>query len=56
MSGYTKEEIDNMSEDCKSAYNYFIESLKDFVKNAPLKWKRWKYRRDKKKKSLRLKD
>lgn len=38
------------------AYDYFIQSIEDFKQNAPLKWKKWNYRRMKKKKSLRVKD
>jgi hypothetical protein len=52
----TQKEIGSMSDACKRAYDMLLQSIEDFKHNAPLKWKRWNYKRIKKKKSLRVKD
>ena len=38
-----------------SAYLVLIDSIEEYKKNAPLKWKKWNYNRINKKKSLRQK-
>lgn len=38
------------------SYKTLLECIEDFKINAPLKWKKWRYRNMNKKKSLRQKD
>lgn len=37
-------------------YLDLLDSIEDFKLNAPLKWKKWRYRKMNKRKSLRQKD